>query len=491
MARLIPGRQDTVAMESISSRMLLDFGINDPDFMPTIYSMFAEQSPLVSILDAKGYKTRGVNLQSNFQNSDFRTMTSNHVQYKIAQSDYRVEHFRANVDGVTYVDYANPTQPGLNKEAFYIFLDSNIVGGYEIVLLADGQTQLFVVDKDGGKDVGGGVFRYRVKVDGNNPAEYVDPSIMQEGDECQAASSKYPHDFSTGGNEKYYFSGYGDAYMTLQRFKYSYSGTAMAMSKGNVKGRWVSRSDGKGGDSFITDAQWQMMKMLSQYMNFQLLEGKGTVAQDTKKIQLTNDMNQEILSGSGVLYSGDGAIEKPINKWTMKAIEALLQDADTYIRPNELGEKEAVMILHPTSYNQVMFAMESKGVTQNNNIVGDGDDKVLNRTYAGYTMGGLTIWFTRGTYMQNRPAKTLKDGTKSNEHDSILLPLGLTEGGSRGIQLIQLRPLVEGTVAGINEGGEVSNDVDGTTKHALIQNGVISQVQPIKTYKPIANNLIN
>jgi hypothetical protein len=491
MARLIPGPQDTVAMESISSRMLVDFGVKDPDFMPTIFSMFPEQANMIALLDAKGYKTKGVNYSSNFMNSKFRSVTNNHIQYKIAQSDFRKEHFRSNMDGVTFVDYANPTMPGYNGGEFYVFLDSNIVGGYEICMLSDGKTHIYMMDKEGGKEVSGGVFRYRAKIDGSNPDEYVLPEIMQEGDEIQSAYSKYPHDFSTGGNEKYFFSGYGDAYLTLQRFKYSYSGTAEAMTKGKVSGRWVSRSDGKGGATFITDAQISMMRQLARYQNFQLLEGKGTVSVDTKKVTLTNDLGQEILSGSGVLYSGDGPIEKPVTKWNKKTIEALLTDADTYIRPNELGKREAVAILHPKAYFDVMTVMGEMGVTRDQNIVGDGDDKILNNTYAGYSFGGLTIYFNRATYMQDRPSKTLKDGTRSNEHDCILLPLGLTEGGERGIQLVQLRPLVKGTVSGINKGGEVSNDVDGTTEHALIQCGVISQVQAIKTYKPIANNLID
>ena len=73
---------------------------------------------------------------------------------------------------------------------------------------------------------------------------------------------------------------------------------------------------------------------------------------------------------------------------------------------------------------------------------------------------------------------------------AMVFPLGLTAGGERGIQLIQLRPMSKGTVAGIDKGGNMSNDVDGTTEHALIQIGVISQIQPFKIYRPYRNNLI-
>lgn len=490
MPRLLPGPQESVTMESISGRMLVEMGVKDPDFMPTIFSMFPEEAPLVALLDAKGYKTKGINYSSNFENSNFRTMSSNHIQYRIKQSDYRKEHFRANASGVTYNDYANPTYIGLNKTEFYIYLDSNFVGGYEVILLADGKTHLYVVDKTGGKEVSGGVFQYRVKLAGNNNDEYVNTAYMREGVEVQAGMSMYPHDFSTGGNEKYFFHGFGDTYMTLQRFKISYSGTAAAMDKNKAVGRWVQHGTYPQ-KAFITEAQSMMMRTLARYQNFALLEGKTTVAVDTKKITLTNDLGQEIMAGSGLLYSGDGAIEFPINNgWNEKVLEAYLADIDTYIRPNELGKRDAAMLMHPKNYASMLGTLRKMGVTHNNNILGDGNDKILNNTYAGYSFGDLTLHFHRATYMNNRPGMVLKDGTRSNEWDSILVPLGLTEGGERGIQLVQLRPMVEGTVAGIDKGGNVSNDIDGSTEHALIQNGIVSQVQCIKTYRPIANNLI-
>lgn len=492
MGRLMPGPLTTVAQESISGRLLVDMGVKNPDFIPTIFSMYKRVSPVISLLDAKGYKSENVNYGSNFlTGGNFRTVTSNHVQYRIAQSDWRTERFRANPSGVTYEDFGNPSYPGLGKNWFYIYLDSNFAGGNEILLLADGVTQLFIIDKTGGEYVSGGVWRYRVKVDGNNKDEYVDPNIMQDGDECQVVSSKYTQDWSTGGNEKHTFGGYGDAYLSLQRFKISYSGTAQAMDKnGGVKGRWVSNGDYKE-KAFITEAQDKMMEQMARYADFQILEGKETVSRDTKKVVLTDGEHQEILSGSGIMYSGDGPIEWPLNNgWSKRAIENFLRDADSHVRADETGKRELVMHMHPTAYFNFQMVMADMGVTQDNNIEGSGDNKIINDTYAGYTLGGLTLLVHRSDYMSQRPGKILKDGTKSNEWDAIVFPLGLTNGGQRGIQLIQLRPISKGTVAGIDKGGNMSNDVDGSTEHALIQIGVVSQIQPFKIYRPYKNNLI-
>lgn len=494
MGRLMPGPLTTVAQESISSRLLVDMGVINPDFIPTIFSMFKKVSPLISLLDQKGYKTENVNYGSNFLNGgNFRTVASNHVQYRIAQSDWRCERFRANPSGVTYEDFGNPSYPGLGKNWFYVYLDSNYAGGNEIIILADNVTQLYVIDKTGGEYVSGGVWRYRVKVDGNNKDEYVDTNLMADGVECQVVSSKYTQDWSTGGNEKHTFAGYGDAYLSLQRFKISYSGTAQAMDRNKSKmvtGRFVSNGDYKE-QAFITTAQEKMMEQMAKYAEFQILEGKETVSRDTKKVVLTDGEHQEILSGSGIMYSGDGPIEWPLNNgWSPKAIENFLRDADTHVRADETGKRELAIHLHPTAYFNLQMTLKDMGVTQDSNIVGTGDNKIINDTYAGYTLGGLTLLIHRSDYLAYRPGLTLKDGTKSNEWDAMVFPLGLTGGGQRGIQLIQLRPMSNGKVAGIDKGGNMSNDIDGSTEHALIQIGVISQIQPFKIYRPYKNNLI-
>ena len=490
--RILPGGPVTVAQESISSKLLVDQGIIDPDFIPTIFRLFADISPLTALLDVKGYKTKGVNYDTNFlTGGNYRTVSSNHVMYRIAEDDRRKEHFASNPSGVTYVSDSQPTYPGLRGSKFYIFLDSNWIGGNEVIKLADGKTQLYVVDQNGGQEVSGGVFRYEVKINGAVDTDYVDPNLMQEGFECQLVMGQYPQDFSTGGNERYTFAGFGHSYLTLQRFKYSWSGTAAAMDKNKpVTGRWVQHGGGKDNMAFLPMAHERMMKEAAMFLEFQLLEGKTTVDYDTQKVKLTNNLNQEILAGSGVLYSGDGPIEFPINEgWNKKLIESLLADIDSFVRPDEDGARELAVFLHPTSYLNFQSAMSDMGVTADANIVGSGDDKMINNTYSGYTLGGIRLLVNRYAAYGHSPGVPLNDGTKSNEWDGVILPLGLTPSGQRGVELIQLRPMVRGKVAGIDQGGNVSNDIDGSSEHALIQNGIISQIQPIKLYRPYANNM--
>lgn len=488
--RLTPGPITTVANESITGRLLMDIGINKPDFMPTIMSMYPEMTPLMALLDFKGFKTKDVSMESRFfSGSQYNAVSSNHVQYALSNSDIRKEHFATNVDGVTFYDAASSTYPGQYKRMFYIYLDSNWIGQGDVALLADGKTQLYFVSD--AETASGGVYEYKVKVDGKDYDEYVDTDLMIEGDEIVLATTKFTHDFSVGGNERHTFGGYGDAYLTLQRFKYSWSGTAKAMdSKQPVTGRWVTNGKNTKDKTFFRQAEEEMMKWAAKSLEFQILEGKGTVSDVNKKVQLTNDKNQEILAGDGVMYSGDGAIEFPLHDgWTKKSIDALMTDINTYVRADEMGNREIAFFMHPKSYMSFQRAMRDMGVTIDSNIVGEGGEKIVNNTYAGYELGGLKILAHQSRYLEGRPGKVLKDGTKSNEWDAIGIPLGLTAGGSRGITLIQLRGMLRGRVSGIDAGGNISSEIDGSSEHLLLQNGVISLIQPIKIGRPWKTNL--
>lgn len=488
--RILPGLANNVAQESISSRLLIKMGVNDPDFIPTIMRAYPEEAPVIALLDAKGYKTTGLNYATNWNvdQGRYRTVSSNHIQYRIAQNDMRREQFAMNSDGIVYLDDAYTLTPGLNKNPFYVYADSNFAGQNDVILLADGVTQLFI--KEGPKGVSGGVFEYLVVVDGDNLDEYCDPDLLKEGYEFQVATTKFPQDFSRGGNERYSFEGFGDAYLTLQRLKYSWSGTAAAMDKNNkMSGYWVQNGNSKE-KAFLTYAENQMMKYASRFLNFQLLEGKKTITTDTKKVVLNDIDNQEILSGSGIMYANDGAIEFPMNNgWSKAFIEALLTDIHTYLWPNENGEQEAMLLLHPRSYLNFNTTMSDMGVTADSNIEGVGGEKMIINAYRGYQLGNVKLYVTSYKGMAQRPSIPLADGSRNNEWDGIIVPMGRTPGGDRGIELVQLRPMVEGTVAGIDQGGNVSTEVDGSSKHVLFQQGIISRVQVVKVYRPWKNNV--
>jgi len=481
--RLAPGGPQTVAQESITGRMLIDFGVNEPDFMPTVFRLFQDdESTITSILDIKGLKTQNINYSTN--DGSYRTVGSNHVQFAIDNSDVRKIHLRANALGLTYKDDANATEIGRNQTPFYIWVDTNWAGYKEIIELADNRTLLYILQDP--EEDSNDTWKLKVKVWTNIIANHVDVTLLEEGREAAAVMTAHEHEFSERGVEKYTFAGFGNSYLTLQRFKYSYSGTAKAMQKnGKVTGRWAVHNGQK---LFIEEAQIKMMKRAAEYLEYQVIFGKSTVTTDTNKVILRDDNGREVMAGSGIMYSGDGPIDMPYKGWTKGFINSMLTNIDSYITRGSDGNREFVVVTSPTSTRDFHRCLrEDFGLTMNNNIVGDGASKGIIDSYSFYEIDGLRLiikrspWFTQ----QRRPGMPLSDGTYTNEWDGLVVPLGLSIGGNRnGIELIQLRPASRGTVAGIDAGGNIASSVDGSQEHILFQNGVISVIQPIRLYRP-------
>ncbi len=480
--RLLPGGLKTVANESITSRMLLDYGVKNPDFIPTIFRIPQLDSPLISLLDIKGLKTNGLNYGSNFLNSNYRTVGSNHIQYKIESTDIRKEHFKAGPDGYTFLDEQTPTTPGIGKHPFWGWLDSNYIGYKDIIQLADGRTQLYVIS-DGGEEESNGSFKYKFLVQDNLDTSYVDPDIMSDGYEVMLAMTQHEQDFSFTGNERYTFGGFGDTYLSLQRIKYSYSGTAKAMDKNGKSSVYAVTHGGQ--TTFLEYAEFEMLKMAARFTEFQILEGKTTVNFDSKKVMIHDDQGREIMGGSGVMYSNYGPVEMPMNNgWNQRFLESFFADIDSSITRGSDGNREIALLMAPRASLSFQQMMTKNRLTLNQNIVGDGKDKGVIDTYKYYEMDGIRVIAQRYDKFSNRPGIPLVDGSKTNEWDCVGIPIGLTAGGRNAVELVQLRPTVKGTVAGIDAGGNIANSIDGSSTHMLWQLGVISQVQPILLYRP-------
>jgi hypothetical protein len=465
--------------------MLIDMGVKYPDFIPTIMRLFSEEeSPLISILDMKGLKTKG--LHHFTSDANYRTVGSNHIQFAIEHADWRKFHWVIGPQNVSYRCDAYPNDPGRAQSIIYVWADSNWAGYQEVIELADNRTHLFVLEDPTEDD--GNTWRYKVKIVTNDLDESVDPILLGDGVEAAATMNLHEQDFSERATEKYVFNGFGDAYLSLQRFKYSWSGTASAMDKGSVTGKWVTHTaGGKTQKLFLAEAHERMMRMAAEYLSYQILWGKTTVTADTKKVILKNERGRDVMAGSGIMNANDGAIRFPMqNGWSKKFIEYFLTEIDGYIRPGEDGYREVVILAAPKAYLSFQSAMGDMGVTMNANIEGTGAEKGINDTYSYYELGGIRMIVKRFAALASnrRPALDLQDGSRSNDMDCIVVPIGKTESGQRGIELVQLRPMASGTVAGIDQGGNIATSVDGSSSHVLFQNGVISRIQPFLIYRP-------
>ena len=485
--RLLPGQPLDVAGESISSYSLIRAAVNNPDVLPRVWQVFAEEeAPLSALLAMKGLTSKG--LVDGMNTSAYKVVKSNHVMYPIKNSDLRKPLIvdTTNLTGAlangTYECPAYPTKPGMNQSVVYIALSSNWVRPNEVIELNDNETKLFVYDHEEPREVGT-AFVYATKLVTNEKSDFIDPALLADGNETGVGMTMYEHDFSETGHEKYTYDGWGHAYMTLQRIKMSYSGTAAAMGE---SADWYAFQNAKGRNvtGYIDYAEKEMWKRIAAYHEYQMVFGRSTVTVDGNTL-MKDKRGRDIMAGDGLLYQGEGAYDKPMNKWTKKFLHGLLRDID--IRAGRDGHKE-VLLAGGWELTQGFadFMAESGFVTQNNNIVGDGSEKGINMDYSWYQYGDVRIIPKRLRWFDSmaRPNKYLSDGTSKGSWDGFVVPMGMTESGDKGLELIQLRPPKSGSVSGIDKGGEMASSVDGTSKHVLVQSGIISRHKLYRIFRP-------
>jgi len=485
--RLLPGQPQDVVGESITSYSLMRAAVNNPDVLPRVWQVFNDEdsSPLSAILAGKGYFTK--NLREGTVSDKFRTVGSNHVMYPIASSDKRKFAVAANANGLTFYSSAYPTKPGYKGTPFYVYFDSNWARPHEVIELDDNRTKIFCYDPQEPTEVDG-VWRYEVKLYTGNEDAYVNTELLRQGAEAGAMMTIYEQDFSETGSEAYTFDGWGHAYLTLQRVKMSFSGTAQAMATDK---QWFAYQNAKGNkvSSYIEYAEKTMYAKAARYHEYQQINGEQTVTVDGS-VFLKDKNGREMLSGAGLLYGGDGAIERPMTTqgWTKRYMEALLRDID--VRSGKDGHKEAVLLAGIDNLMDFYSKMAEWGfTTQNNNVEGSGADKGVNMTYKYYEVGGVRLIPTRYRGLDDpmRPTKYTAAGYPRGGWDGIIVPMGLTAQGDSNVELVQLRPPVRGSVTGMNKGGDgMSSSVDGESRHFLWQTGIISRVPIYRLFMPYA-----
>jgi hypothetical protein len=483
--RYLPGQPADIIQESISSYSLIKAMVNNPDIIPTVYRLWGDDiTPLSAMLSLKGMKTKG--LFDGSAKGPYRVVKSNHVQYAIENDDRRKMRIKAvtfpNAQSTaTYYCAAYTTQPGYNQSSVYIGFDSNYAGPKTVLELDDNMTKIYFIDDQLPQEAPEG-WIYECKIVAQHKEAFIDPELLVEGAEVAVVMDMYEHDFSeTGPETNFQFDGWGHAYMTLQRVRLSYSGTAEAM--GSNGALWTEHNGQK---SFLTVAEDKMMRQAAAFHEYQILFGKGTVTTDGD-VLMKDKKNREILAGDGIMHQNDGSYEYPYNKWSLGFLEGIMQDLE--IRHNKDGLLEVILLAGRKSLFEFSKLMAESGfVTGDNNIPNPtaGAEKGVNNTYSYYEIAGVRIIPKLYSWLDspNRPTKWLIDGTKRSSYDGFLIPIGNTTSGQNGIELVQLRPPKKGQVNGINVGGDMATSVDGSHIHYLFQTGVICRIKTARIFRP-------
>lgn len=485
--RLLPGQPTEIAGESISSYSLMNAAIANPDVLSKVWQVYPseDESPISAFLASKGYFTK--NVREGLWNNKFRVVKSNHVIYPIANAMARKIYIASDGEGRTFICDAYPDQPGKNGTPVYIYLSNNWARPKEVLEFADRETQGYIYDDQNEPVEVDNVWRYEIRLVTNDPDEYIDPVLLQEGAEVGSVMSLYEQDFSETASEKYSFHGWGHSYLSLQRVKMSFSGTAEAMNNDGKQWYAFNNSKGEKKYTYIEAAEKEMYRRATKFHEYQLIYGKTTVAADGSTF-LKDKRGRDILAGDGLMYGQNGAIRRPMSHqgWTMKYLESIMEELD--IRTNGVGEKEVLIAGGYRAIRSLMNMLMDKGFkTNDNNVEGRGDEKGVNLNYNYIKLGDIKIYPLRAKFFDSmeRADMVLPDGTMRGSWDSMAIPIGNTELGDKTVELIQLRPPKKGSVYGINRGGDgMASSVDGESRHFLWQTGIIKRIDLIYSFKP-------
>lgn len=473
--RILPGHPQEFANQTPTSHELIKFMIAEPEILPMVMTLWrGEDTPFSSLLADRGLTSKG--LFTGLENKNYRIVGSNQVMYRIQHSDRRKLRIVANAgrSSSTYVCTPYPTEPGKNNSIVEIFMDGNWFSPKDVLELKDNRTLIYVADDQLPQEVAAGVWRYVCKIVTKEKTAYINTDLLTEGDEVGFVYTMFEHDLSETAYEKYTFDGWGKAFMTLQRMKYSISGTAAAMQPG---AKWVEHNGQK---AWINYAQEQMLKRWSQAQEFANIWGKGTVNVEGD-VLMRDTKGREIMAGDGIVNQGDGALKFPYNKWTKKFLHSIMKTMQLRAGSNGLtelvfiGGQEAIW-----GFNDLLIKeFGQRHILQS---IGNGGDMQglgqVSHTYKSYEINGVRIIPMHYKFFDSpdRPNWIREDGTLNSSWNGMFVSLGNAQSGEKGVEMITLRDrqFKTGSVSGIDKGGEnMANSIDGSHHHILGQSGII------------------
>ena len=455
-----PGTIRGFANETVMSNHLLQAAIAEPEIMPQVATLWkSEHTAFSSLLANKGLTSSG--LYAGLTSENYRVVGNRKVMWPVKGISKR----KGTIVGYSCTTTATP---GINTEIVAIDIDTDWFSPYDVLELADNRVNVTIVDDQLAKQNDDGSFRYYCRLNAKSKASFIDPNLLAAGMEVGFVMTNF-YEMSETGYEKYTFDNWAYSYMTLQRMKWSISGTAAAMTTRKI---WVEHN---GEYLWTTMAEQQMLERWAQAREYQLLFGQGTVGENDT-VYLKDMKGRDIMTGDGLLNMGDGSLKFPYNKLT----ESVLQNtmSNLQIMSSADGKLEVAVIAGQNFMQNFTKLMGSIGLkTQSDAIVeGSGSGKGINHTYSFYEWNNIRIYPVWHKFFDDpsRPKLVTRDGSWAESGRAIFVSLGKADVGTNNVELLTLgnRSFLMGTVSGIDKGGDMKTSVDGSHTHVLSETGI-------------------
>ena len=457
-----PGIMKDYANETTTTNHLLQVALANPEVIPQIATLFqSDGAPFTSLLAKKNLLSRG--LKANYSDDNYRVVGNRKVMYPVKGMPRRKGR-------ILSMECTDVTRPGYGGSEVRAVLDTNWFSPYDVLELKDQRTLIHNCTDQLPEEVAPGEYLYTWKMVRSDKSEYIDPELLTENSEVGFAYTA-TYEMSETGYEKYTFSDWATSHMTIQRMKWSISGSAAQTKTNKV---WVQHN---GQFAWMEMAEMQMLKRWAEAREYQVLLGKSSVGENDQ-VLLKDVKGRDIIMGDGLINIGDGSLRFPINRLTEKTLQNIMKNMK--IMADGDGKFEVAIVCGMEMMQEWGSLMRSIGVTSRDSglVEGSGSSKGINATFSYYEVDGIRFTPVWDKFMDDpsRPQWTDARGVNKGSKRGIFVSLGKADIGSNSIELLALgdRAFKKGSVYGINKGGEgMQNSVDGEHHHVLCETGIM------------------
>ena len=486
---ITPHQPPHFAGETTTANHLRKFAVNSPVILESLGSVFrTKNTPLTDYLfnkkyfgvehkDPTGYgslmSTRGIH----------RTVGSREIQWPLESPTERLVTFKRDAECDAYPVEKDGT-PGKAGSEITLYMNIAWTLPREVVELDDNSTKLYFHTNDKPKEISPGVFRAKAKLVTDNPDSYVNPDLLKAGKRCSVMYNMY-EEISKDGQEKYTFHKTARTHTVIMRRKWTISGTASQLDSNNVQ--WFKTA--KGSMVWESHANMNMIQLMAQDKENYLKYGQSTMS-DNNQVQMRLETGEEVLSGSGLFYQGDGSYSFPYDKMTTSFLNTILLKLKHYT--NISGNIEILYLCGQGAYLEFQEAMRRLNINSDNAYYEKNEkgERVAYNSFDIYNFAGVSIRPMLDPFFDAdwRAGDITPEGRPYRSYEGYFISTGYMKPGNPVIELLALgnRANIMGTLNGINQGGEMANTIDAKQTHMLCETAIVSKAQDgiIHIYRP-------
>lgn len=439
-----------------------------PEIMTNVVQLFEGNfTNFLSFLGRNGMSVSG--LSAGMSNDRYTVIGNRKVKWALEGFSLRKGHITTDV--APAAGYANI---GENGSVFSISLDTNFFSKYDQLELVDRRTYIILLSEPV-KSTATDEWTYQARLVTNRPGAFVNANLLLAGTEVGFLQTSFP-EMSETGYEKNTFPEWHIETMTIQRMKFSISGSAAATVM------WVSHN---GQNLWTTRQRLKMLERWAIALENQMIFGVAT--QDANDNVALQDLEgRDIVAGNGIVAQGDRSLKFAYNRLSARFLENVMQQMQLYKTGDGMlriavGGGQAFIWDFQRLMREV-FGQNPKP------LFSDANGRGVNSTFTWYEMGGVrleTMWIPAFD-AQWRPQHKDMHGTSFESYRGFFVSLGNTIGGDPNIELIALgngqqdRRFVEKTVTGMVDVGQgtdrvamqASNSMDAAQVHILSECGI-------------------